>query len=263
MDKQHVNESSMIPAERRNYILALLEKKDVISINDLTESLDVSHMTIRRDLQRLEAEGLIKQVSGGAKILRRLVSEPSHSQKETLCAPEKDAIGKYAASLIPENSCIYLDAGTTSLALCSYIYERSDLTIVSNDFEVINFLINKNCQSNLIHTGGQVQLQNRSSIGHLAAQTIASLSIDLGFLSASSWEIRGITTPDPGKVPVKQAVVKASRQRILISDSSKYAQTATYLAVPLSDINTIITDNKLSEHGRKTLSDMDLTLITV
>ncbi|MBO8414798.1 MAG: DeoR/GlpR transcriptional regulator [Proteobacteria bacterium] len=253
----------MIPAERRNHILALLQDKEFISINDLTENLGVSHMTIRRDLQRMETEGLIKQVSGGAQILRRLLSEPSHSQKEMLCAAEKDAIGRYAAGMIPANCCIYLDAGTTSLALCAHIYERADLTIVSNDFEVINYLISHNCQSGLIHTGGQVQKQNRSGIGHLAAQTIASLSIDLGFLSASSWELRGITTPDPGKVPVKQAVVKSSRQRILICDSSKYAQTATYLAVPISDINTIITDDKLPEHGQRMLANMDLKLIMV
>lgn len=263
VEKNDSHDSSMIPAARRNYILELLQQKEFISINDLTETLDVSHMTIRRDLQRMEAEGLIKLVSGGAQILRRILSEPSHSQKETLCAQEKDAIGAYAATIIPENSCIYLDAGTTSLALCSKIYERSDLTIVSNDFEVVNFLINKNCASTLIHTGGQIQLQNRSSIGHLAAQTIASLSIDLGFLSASSWELRGITTPDPGKVPVKQAVVKASRQRILICDSSKYAQTATFLAVPMSDINTIITDINLSEHCQKQLKNREVNLIMV
>lgn len=250
----------MIPAERRNHILALLQEKEFISIYDLTAAMGVSHMTIRRDLQKMEGEGLIKQVSGGAQISRRLLTEPSHSQKETICAEEKDAIGRYAAGMIPENCCIYLDAGTTSLALCAHIYERADLTIVSNDFEVINYLISHNCPSELIHTGGQVQKQNRSAIGHLAAQTIASLSIDLGFISASSWEPRGITTPDPGKVPVKQAVARASRQRILISDSSKYSQTATYLAVPLTDLNTIITDDKLPEHGQRLLANMDLKL---
>ncbi len=260
---QRHGHDNLIPAERRSRILALLQEHEFISINDLTEIMPVSHMTIRRDLQKMEVEGLIKQVSGGAQLSRRLLIEPSHTQKETLCAREKDLIGKQAASLIGENFCIYLDAGTTSLALCSYIYERSDLTVVSNDFEVINFLINSNCPSVLIHTGGLVQKQNRSGMGHLAAQTIASLSFDLGFLSASSWELRGITTPDPNKVPVKQAVVRSSRQRILICDSSKYAQTATYLAVPLSDLSTIITDDKLPEHAQKVLETMDLSMILV
>lgn len=261
MNKPHSHDT-MIPAERRQLILNLLQKKEIVTIAELTEEMQVSHMTIRRDLQKLEEDGLLTQVTGGAQLSRRIVTEPSHTQKETLRADEKDKIGLQAAKLIPFGACIYLDAGTTSLAVCRHIYERSDLTIVSNDFEVINYLIDKT-SSILIHTGGQVQKDNRSAIGHLAAQTIAALSFDIGFISASSWELRGITTPDSGKVPVKQAVVKSSKQRILISDSSKYSQTATYLAVPLEELNCIITDKALSEHAQKMIGRMDMNLILV
>ncbi len=261
MSKSQPHEN-IIPAERRQLILNLLQEREFVSIAELTQSLQVSHMTIRRDLQKLEEDGLLSVVSGGAQLAKRILSEPSHLQKETLNAPEKDAIGKKAAELVPPDCCIYLDAGTTSLAMCRYIEQRSDLTIVSNDFEVINYLIDKT-QSSLIHTGGLVQKQNRSCIGHLAAQTLAELSIDIAFISASSWELRGITTPDSGKVLVKQEVVRSSKQRILICDSSKYAHTATYLAVPLTDLNVIITDKGLSEHAQKMLSKLDLKLILV
>lgn len=261
MSKSQPHEN-IIPAERRQLILNLLQEREFVSIVELTQFLQVSHMTIRRDLQKLEEDGLLSVVSGGAQLAKRILSEPSHLQKETLNAPEKDAIGKKAAELVPPDCCIYLDAGTTSLAMCRYIEQRSDLTIVSNDFEVINYLINKT-ESSLIHTGGLVQKQNRSCIGHLAAQTLAKLSIDIAFISASSWELRGITTPDSGKVLVKQEVVRSSKQRILICDSSKYAHTATYLAVPLTDLNVIITDKGLSEHAQKMLSKLDLKLILV
>ena len=257
--KNHPHEAALIPAERRQQILNLLTQREIITINELTTALKVSHMTIRRDLQKMEEDGLLTQVTGGAQLSKRILSEPSHLQKETLNAAQKDAIGRAAAAMIPPHACIYLDAGTTSLALCRHLGDRDDLTIVSNDFEVINYLI-KHSSSTLIHTGGQVQKQNRSGIGTLAAQTILSLSIDIGFISASSWELRGITTPDSGKVPVKQAVVKASRQRILICDSSKYSQTATYLAVPLNELNGIITDRALSDHAQKMIARMDLKL---
>ncbi len=262
MNTKGQSHEGMIPAERRQQILNLLQKHEIVTISELTAALKVSHMTIRRDLQKMEEDGLLTLVTGGAQLSKRILSEPSHLQKETLNATEKDAIGRYAAAMIPPHACIYLDAGTTSLAVCRHLGKRGDLTIVSNDFEVINYLI-QHSESTLIHTGGQVQKLNRSGIGTLAAQTILSLSIDIGFLSASSWELRGITTPDSGKVPVKQAVVKASRQRILICDSSKYAQTATYLAVPASDLNAIITDRNLSEHAQKMLARMDLKLILV
>ena len=261
MSRTHSHDN-MIPAERRQQILNLLQQREIVSIADLTAELQVSHMTVRRDLQKMEEDGLLTLVTGGAQISKRILSEPSHLQKETLHAEEKDAIGRQAAQLIPPDSCIYLDAGTTSLALCRYICDREDLTIVSNDFEVINYLMDKSPGS-LIHTGGLVQKQNRSCIGHLAAQTLSALSIDIGFISASSWDLRGITPPDIGKVPVKQAVVRASKQRILICDSSKYAQTATYMAVPLSDLNGIISDQGLSDHAQKMLTKLDLKLMLV
>ena len=259
--KAHQYES-MIPAERRQELLKMLQEQEIVTIVELMDKFKVSHMTIRRDLQKLEENGLLTQVTGGAQLFKRILTEPSHLQKELLNSEEKNAIGQDAASLIPPHSCIYLDAGTTSLALCNYITDRSDLTVVSNDFEVINFLVNQNI-GDLIHTGGLVQKENRSGIGHLAAQTISSLSFDISFISASSWELRGITTPDRDKVAVKQAVARVSRQRILISDSSKYGQTATYLAVPMSDITCIITDNKLPEHGQKMLGKLDLKVVMV
>lgn len=253
----------MIPVKRRQKILNLLKRHDsVISIVELTRALKVSHMTVRRDLHKLEEDGLLIQVSGGAQMVTRINSEPSHLQKESQASNEKEAIGSYAATIIPENACIYLDAGTTSLALCRHIFKRDDLTIVSNDFEVINFLIPRT-ESQLIHTGGLVEKANRSCVGQFAAQLLSSMSFDIGFISASSWEIRGITTPDMRKIQVKKAVVDSSRHSVLICDSTKYAQSSKFLAVPMENIDTIITDTNLPEHAQRTLSKLELELVMV
>lgn len=253
----------MIPVKRRQKILNMLRRHDsVISINELTHALNVSHMTVRRDLHKLEEDGLLIQVSGGAQLVTRITSEPSHIQKESQASREKEAIGQYAATIIPDRACIYLDAGTTSLALCRHIYKRKDLTIVSNDFEVINFLI-QHTESQLIHTGGLVEKANRSCVGQFAAELLTRMSFDIGFISASSWEMRGITTPDMRKIQVKKAVVASSRQSVLICDSSKYAQSSKFLAVPLDDLDTIITDENLPEHAQKTIGKLDLELVIV
>ena len=135
---------------------------------------------------------------------------------------------------------VYLDAGTTALALAQVIANRSDLTIISNDFEVITSLASQT-SSELIHVGGQVRKKTFSCVGPLAAQTLASFSIDVAFISASSWDARGITTPDMDKVILKKAICQSSINHILISDSSKYGQVATFIALPLSELNTIIT----------------------
>lgn len=234
----------MIPFERQQRILDEIKKRQVISITDLASFLDVSHMTIRRDLQKLEQDGLVIQVSGGVRAVSKIIQEPSHKDKEQLFFEEKKRIGKKAATLISKNSCIYLDAGTTSLALCEYIKNRNDLLVVTNDFEVTNYLI-QNSKLKIIHAGGFVRLENLSTVGHLAANTISSLKFDLGFLSASSFDSLVATTPDMDKVVVKQAVIQSSAKKILICDSSKYKKVASYVTFNMNELDGIVTDKNL------------------
>ena len=249
----------MLPIERRQKILDYVKIKGAVSVNDLMNLLKVSHMTVRRDLEKLEHEGLVVSVSGGVQISKKLNIEPSRIAKTEMAAEEKQRIGRFAATIIPQNPCIYLDAGTTSLALARFLLNRDDITIVTNDFGVLNFLSDHGL-SNIIHTGGQLRVKNMSAVGILAAQTIESLNFDIAFLSASSWDERGITTPDVEKVIVKKAAVSSSRRKILIADSSKYAQIATYVAVKLEALDMVICDDALAESAKEILNKFKIEL---
>jgi len=249
----------MIPVERHQQILSLVQERGVVSIAELTERLAVSHMTIRRDLQKLEEQGAVMLVSGGVRSTERLSSEPSHLDKTTMFSHEKQAIGATAAQHIPRNSCIYLDAGTTTLALARELGARDDLLIVTNDFVIANFLIDSS-QCRMIHTGGTLCRDNRSSMGEAAAQTLRGLSIDIAFISASCWGTRGTFTPDEDKIAVKRAAGEVSRKRVLLADSSKYNKIATFLALPLSQFDSIITDPHLPASARNELAAMALEI---
>lgn len=250
----------MIPAERQQFILSMVrENGGVISLHELISRLGVSHMTVRRDVQKLERDGAVISVSGGIELSNKLLEEPSHFAKESMSSEEKRRIGQKASEYIPENSCVYLDAGTTSLALAQSLAGRDDLTIVTNDFEVINYLM-PHTKSSLIHVGGQVLKSNCSTVGPLAAKIIGSLSIDVAFLSASSWNSRGVTTPDIEKVTVKQGVLKASKKHILICDSSKFGQVATFIAFPLDKLDMVISDGALDESGIRILREQGIEL---
>lgn len=253
----------LIPAKRQEFILKMVQDHGFVSFATLVSQLGVSHMTIRRDVRKLESSGMLVQVSGGVQVPKRLHLEPSHQTKTTLNSAEKQRIAAAAVKMIPEYACIYLDAGTTSLAMCQLLTNRSDLTIVSNDLEVLNTLSRAPAPNNLIMTGGVIRTQNLSAVGNLAAQTISKLALDIAFLSASSFDLRGITTPDPDKVPVKEAAAASAHRRVLICDSSKYAQFATYIAVPLKNLDTIITDTKLSEYGVSVIKETGVELILV
>lgn len=250
----------MIPVERHQQILALIADRGVVSINELTERLNVSHMTVRRDVQKLEQDGLLLSVSGGVRSPERLASEPSHQDKSVIFSQQKAAIGRLAARYIPKNSCIYLDAGTTTLSLARELAVRDDLLIVTNDFAITAFLIDTS-QCRVIHTGGTLCRENRSCVGESAAQSLRNLFIDIAFISASSWSLRGISTPNEDRVVVKRAAIEASSHHILLCDTSKYGRIATHLAVPLTLFNRVITDGELPATAQQRLSDMGIEVL--
>lgn len=244
----------MIPVERHQQILAIVAERGVVSFSELSERLGVSHMTIRRDVQKLEEQGALLAVSGGVRSAERLAAEPSHQTKTSLYNAEKNAIGRRAAQHIPRNSCIYIDAGTTTLALAGELLDRDDLLVVTNDFMVAALLMEKS-RCRLIHTGGTVCRENRSCVGESAARSLRHLAIDIAFISASCWGPRGLFTPDEDKVTVKQAVCDVSSKRVLLSDSSKYNKIATFMALPLEIFDTIVTDSRLSAQAREALGE--------
>lgn len=251
----------MIPAKRQQLILAALADRSVLSITELMDWLGVSHMTVRRDIQKLEQDGRVLSVSGGVQLSQKITSEPSHLVKRSLQFDEKEAIAELAAELVQPGMSIYLDAGTTSLALAERIALRPDLIVVSNDLAVVNLLVQRsNCL--LYHTGGQVLRENQSCVGDSTTQFLHGLNIDVAFLSASSWNARWISTPTEAKVSVKKAAVAASSKRVLICDSSKYGKVGIFNAVPIRALDHIITDDGLPENAREALasSGVELTI---
>lgn len=158
---------------------------------------------------------MVASVSGGVRVLEHLSSEPTHQDKSQLSVSQKENIGLFASQMIPENTAIYLDAGTTTLEIAHRLAAREDLLVITNDFVIANFLItNGKCE--LIHTGGRVNKSNCSSVGELATQLLKQLSIDIAFISTSSWNLKGLTTPDENKLPVKKRLSKPVRKNISV-----------------------------------------------
>jgi DeoR/GlpR family transcriptional regulator of sugar metabolism len=249
----------MIPAERRHFIASNLAGRGVISIAELTDLLGVSHMTIRRDIQQLERDGQVMSVAGGVQLPERISVEPSHVVKARLQHGQKAAIGRAAAELVPEGAVIYLDAGTTTLEIARRLPDRSDITVVTNDFVVAAFLA-QNSACRLYHSGGEVERENQSCVGESAAQSIRRFNFDVAFLSTSSWGMRGVSTPAENKVPVKQAIVKCAVKPVLVTDSSKYGKVGTFNAVPLEALGAIVTDDGLAPSVRDALTGMGIAV---
>lgn len=251
----------MIPAERHRAILALLSSQEVVSINQLTQQLRVSHMTVRRDIGKLEADSRVISVSGGVQLTETLHSELSHEAKTTQNQSAKVTIGLLASELVKPNTTVYLDAGTTALEIARKLMHRDDIMVVTNDFAIAAFLM-ENSTCSLYHTGGKVDRENQSCVGSKAARLLNELNIDLAFVSTSSWSQRGISTPCEDKILVKQAIVRSAKTNYLVSDSSKYGKIATFHAVDMNFFDAVITDSNFPISCIQDLSEQGVKVIT-
>ncbi|AXG82162.1 DeoR/GlpR family DNA-binding transcription regulator [Streptomyces paludis] len=248
------DETPLIPDQRRELLVKLLRGHSVLSVHQLTEMLGVSHMTVRRDIAALEAQGRALSVPGGVRIAgQQLHHEPSRVDKSLMDQPAKVAIAREAGELLQDHTTVYLDAGTTCQALVPHLVRRQGMTVVTNDFTTAGALMGIP-DIEVIHTGGRVEPANRSTVGRLAALTLQQLALDLAFISTSSWDLRrGVTTPSAPKVEVKQAAMAGASRSVLLAGSAKYDTFGMYRVAALTAFDTVITDDGLARTAREAL----------
>lgn len=254
------NGEVFIPAQRRERIVQLLRQRSVLSVRELTEILGVSHMTVRRDIDKLTAEGRAVPVPGGVRVPGQLTQEPPFRDKSTLNITLKRAIAAEAARRVADDMTIYLDAGTTLGQIVPFLDERNGLTVVTNDFTTLAELNDRGHR--LIHLGGLVDQSNRSSVGTLAAQMLTQINLDIAIISASCWDAsKGTATPAIEKVEVKRAAMKAAGSRLLAVDSSKYGMTSAYRVAGLDEFDAVITDDGLPLDTGRQITRLGVELV--
>src|SRR5699024_7399809 len=130
----------MLTTDRHALILQTLKNQRTITIHELVQITDASESTIRRDLSQLEKDMRLKRVHGGASVIERKMMEPSMSEKANTNTKQKNAIAKYAAELIEEGDCIYIDAGSTTIELYQYIKDKQ-IVVVTNGLLHIKYAV--------------------------------------------------------------------------------------------------------------------------
>ena len=239
----------LIPEQRQRELLRLLRGAGALSIRHLAELLDVSHMTVRRDIAVLEAEGRVVSVQGGVRLSQRAGVElpRERASRAVLELPRKQAIAREAASLVADDSVVFVDAGTTCEALVPHLALRTGLTVITNDFFAIATL-GAYPSIQAIHTGGSVDAASGSATGPLAAATLSALAIDIAFLSTGAWDVaHGVTTPELDKVVLKRAVLDAASVCVLVADSTKYGASERFKVAPLDSLDVVVTDDDLDD----------------
>jgi DeoR/GlpR family transcriptional regulator of sugar metabolism len=250
----------MIPAQRREILMRHLRQEKVLSVKELTQLLSVSTMTVYRDIAALEREGLALSTTGGVRLPSDIYDEPPFTVKAEQNQREKAAIARAASELLHDNMVIYMDAGTTTGALAPYVRAHSGLTVITNDFSIVEEL-SPVPSIQLIHVGGNVEVDNRSTSGPLAAATASRLNTDIAFISTSSWDItHGVTTPSQPKVGLKSAAIERTSLAVLMASSSKFGSFGVYTIRPLTAFDRVITDAGLSSNAASGLRDLGIPL---
>lgn len=249
----------MIPIERQRTILRVLAEQGTASIPDLVDLLGVSHMTVRRDIATLEGQGRVASVSGGVTQPSRLALDDSHAVKAGLHTAEKQAIAARAATLVGPGELVFLDAGTTTLAVAEELASRDDLVFVTNDLVIARVLAERSsCE--LYLTAGQVDRANLSTEGDFVIEAIGRFNIDTAFLSTPAFDSRGTSIQSTAKRVVKDAIVEHAGRTYLVTDSSKYGRVMAQRSVPLARLDALITDGGLSESAREALAAAGTTV---
>lgn len=238
---------------RTDRILKMLLRKGSVTVEELIESLNSSAPSIRRDLTRLEAEGLIRRTHGGATLVQELLYEPfrydaAFQTRQHKSVREKRHIGVAAAELVNENETIGLTAGTTTTWVARSLRHRSNITVVTNAVNIGMELCNMP-GLNVHLTGGYVRWPwSFSLIGSAAVNFMGDIFLDQLFLSVSGIDAeRGTTTNQSDEALSFRAMVKQAKRVIVVADSSKLGVVTASLICPITDVDVLVTDAGASD----------------
>jgi DeoR/GlpR family transcriptional regulator of sugar metabolism len=226
---------------RRGEIAERLRLEGEASIAALAGHYGTSEMTIRRDLDYLEGEGLARRARGGAIFLHSRAYEPPIHQRAAHQADAKARIGAAAAAMVLDAETIILDIGTTTAAMAKALRTDVEVTVVTNSLLIANELA---CREHVrvLLTGGAVRPGELSLVGVRAAEAFAQYNCDTLYLGVAAVSTRGVTEFNVDDADVKRAAMAAARRVVVLADATKLGRVSFANVAPLSGVDVIVTD---------------------
>ncbi|MBC7264368.1 MAG: DeoR/GlpR transcriptional regulator [Chloroflexi bacterium] len=251
----------MLAEERRAILLQRLKDNGYIEVTDVAPSLNVSAATVRRDLECLAQEGLVTRTRGGAVLsVRSTTLELPYDVKRQRHIEEKRRIAAAAAEMVLDGETIILDAGSTTYELALLLLHKRNLTVVTNDLQIAVKLAS-NPNINLVCTGGIARANVYTLLGPQVEAFLRTLRVNKTFLGADAIHPDGtIANVNLEEVAVKQAMVRAGEQVILLTDSSKFGIVGFAKVCDLSEVDVLITDRGIPPAMLERLREAELTV---
>ncbi|WP_304131873.1 DeoR/GlpR family DNA-binding transcription regulator [Mesonia mobilis] len=249
--------------KRHQEILEILQKDKYVEVTDLCEKLDVSAVTIRKDLKLLEDKGLLFRTHGGASFENPYMNDRPVNEKEKISIEEKNGIAQAAANLISENDSFMIASGTTVQALARAINIQGKLNIITSSLNVAVELL-KNKDYDIIQLGGNVRHSSSSVIGHYANFILNDISCNQLFIGVDGIDLDyGCTTTSLEEAALNQKMIQSAQKTIVLADSSKFGKKSFGKICSLDCVHHIITDSGISSKVVNRIKAMGIKLTVV
>lgn len=252
----------MLADQRRASVLDLVRARGAVRVVDVSQALGVSEMTVRRDLETLDRQGLVRRVHGGATlpdeseglVHRQGVDEPAFGYKQHLQIDAKRAIARMAASMVEPGMSIALSAGTTTFALAEQLAGHPDLTVVTNSTDAAMLLFDTLPDSSLVILTGGVRTISHALVGPIAETALGELTVDLVFHGFHGVDPRaGFTCPNLDEVRTAQRMISIGRRLVALTDHTKIGVTALAKVADLSAADVLVTDAGVTNEALQSL----------
>ncbi|HQY91266.1 DeoR/GlpR family DNA-binding transcription regulator [Caldilinea sp.] len=238
-----MNEIVAEPApERQRLLLAWIERRQRVTVPEITERFAVSPATARRDLETLAGEGKVQRVHGGAIAVRRAPPEPPVLQRSLQQAEEKQRIAALAAELVGDGETIFLSSGTTVMEVAHLLRERQNLTVLTNSLLVINALADAP-NVEVIVLGGVVRASESSLVGALTLRSLAELRAVKVIFGIRAIDLeQGLTNNSLEESLIDREILRLGSEIIIVADHTKFGRVSTVFISGLEMIDTLVTD---------------------
>ena len=260
--------SNLLAEQRRALILDEVRRRGGVRVNELTRRLNVSDMTVRRDLDALARQGMVEKVHGGAvPVLEASTHEPGFEAKTGWEPEAKEDIARTAAALVRPGSAVALSAGTTTHALARQLLRVQRLTVVTNSVRVADVFEDARRRdrdgATVVLTGG-IRTPSDALVGPLAELALRELHVDMLFLGCHGIDPEaGLTTPNLAEATTNRAWVASAQEIVVLADSSKWGVVGLADIGPLSLASVVVTDSKIPRDALAALEDAVESVLVV
>jgi DeoR/GlpR family transcriptional regulator of sugar metabolism len=250
----------MLAIERRNKILAILQKESRVVVGDLSKAFNVTEETIRRDLEKLEKEGFAKKAYGGAIINENVNVDLPFMVRKTANVSNKQEIAEMIASLIQDGDHIMMDASSTAVYIAKQLKNKKNLTIITNSVEILIELSDVTGWK-VLSTGGVLKEGSLSLVGHQAEKMISSFHVDKTIISCKGLDTeKGISDSNELEAHIKKLMIDSANVKILAADSTKFDKQSFTKICDLSEIDMIVTDAMPDQKWNNVTSSLDIEI---